>query len=316
MFDLTVARYRVAFQAETVVRFPAYAGSTWRGAFGHALRRAVCVTRAPTCTDCLLRRACVYSYVFETPAGQQPLLEKIDSAPHPFILHPLATSGAQYARGETLYLGLSLFGRAIAHLPYVIHALQQAGAHGIGQADGRLRLLAVEQEACTGQGVWQTIYQAGAALQALPVLMPGLPPVPEQVVVRWQTPYRAVQQGRLLRAGQFGFAVFFTQLMRRISLLQALHGAEPLTLDFKTLSQQASQVQAQNSQLHWYDWARYSNRQQSLVQMGGLLGEFTLEAEQLAVFWPWLWLGQWTHVGKGAVMGLGEYSLDVAEKTA
>ncbi|WP_420842151.1 CRISPR system precrRNA processing endoribonuclease RAMP protein Cas6 [Halorhodospira abdelmalekii] len=23
--------------------------------------------------------------------------------------------------------------------------------------------------------------------------------------------------------------------------------------------------------------------------------------------WPWVWLGQWLHVGKGAVMGMGRY---------
>lgn len=31
---------------------PAYAGSAWRGAFGHALKRLVCVTREPACPPC------------------------------------------------------------------------------------------------------------------------------------------------------------------------------------------------------------------------------------------------------------------------
>ncbi|MEZ5581405.1 MAG: CRISPR system precrRNA processing endoribonuclease RAMP protein Cas6 [Candidatus Competibacteraceae bacterium] len=42
---------------------------------------------------------------------------------------------------------------------------------------------------------------------------------------------------------------------------------------------------------------------------GGIIGELTLTGDKLAPFWPYLWLGQWTHVGKGAVMGLGQYRL-------
>ena len=43
--------------------------------------------------------------------------------------------------------------------------------------------------------------------------------------------------------------------------------------------------------------------------MGGLVGEFELSDIGLKPFWPYLWLGQWTHSGKGTVMGLGRYRL-------
>jgi len=52
--ELPLARFRLEFVASGNVRLPAYAGSTWRGGFGHALRRAVCVTRLPRCPECLL----------------------------------------------------------------------------------------------------------------------------------------------------------------------------------------------------------------------------------------------------------------------
>ena len=59
---LTVSRYRLRFIAQEPLRLPAYAGSTWRGAFGHALKRLVCVTREPHCPDCLLYRSCSYPW--------------------------------------------------------------------------------------------------------------------------------------------------------------------------------------------------------------------------------------------------------------
>jgi CRISPR/Cas system endoribonuclease Cas6 (RAMP superfamily) len=43
--------------------------------------------------------------------------------------------------------------------------------------------------------------------------------------------------------------------------------------------------------------------------MGGLLGRFRLHGPDIAPFWPYLWLGQWTHAGKGATLGLGRYRI-------
>ncbi len=57
--------------------------------------------------------------------------------------------------------------------------------------------------------------------------------------------------------------------------------------------------------LHWHEWTRYSSRQNILMQFGGLIGEVDLDGPALLAFW----LGQWTHVGKGAAFGLGGYRL-------
>ena len=44
--------------------------------------------------------------------------------------------------------------------------------------------------------------------------------------------------------------------------------------------------------------------------MGGLVGSVTLRLHDLEVFWPYLWLGQWTQVGKGTSMGMGAYTIE------
>ena len=64
--------------------------------------------------------------------------------------------------------------------------------------------------------------------------------------------------------------------------------------------------------LRWHEWTRYSSRQDALLQMGGLLGEITVAGADLSPFWPYLWLGQWTHAGKGTSMGLGKYRIEAA----
>ncbi len=67
MPPLPLARYRARFAADGPVHFGDFPGNAWRGALGHALRRTVCVTRAPACTGCMRYRSCLYPYFFETP---------------------------------------------------------------------------------------------------------------------------------------------------------------------------------------------------------------------------------------------------------
>ena len=54
-----------------------------------------------------------------------------------------------------------------------------------------------------------------------------------------------------------------------------------------------------------------SSRQRQEMTLGGVLGRWTLSGDSavLAQLWPWLWLGQWLHLGKNATVGLGGYRL-------
>ncbi|HXO20887.1 MAG TPA: hypothetical protein VOA87_13305, partial [Thermoanaerobaculia bacterium] len=66
-------RLRFTLRALGRARLPAYHGSLLRGAFGHALRRAVCVMGAEqACLSCRLRRACVHTRLFETFVEGEP----------------------------------------------------------------------------------------------------------------------------------------------------------------------------------------------------------------------------------------------------
>lgn len=44
---------------------PPYKGSTFRGAFGGCLKKAVCAVRQKECQNCLLASRCVYAQLFE-----------------------------------------------------------------------------------------------------------------------------------------------------------------------------------------------------------------------------------------------------------
>lgn len=308
---LPLARYRLIFQADADARLPVYAGSAWRGVFGRALKRLVCVTHEPACPSCLLYRSCVYPYIFETPPDPAVgKLRKYTAVPRPFVLVPSA--GGAFAPGARLALEITLFGHGNRYLPYIVQALSQAGQRGVGKAAGALQLLQVEQ-AVDDEAVdddWRPIYTPGGALTPQPPVAPSLPPPPDRFTLTLATPLRLKVEGRHLTPAEFRFGALFTPLLRRISLLTAFHTAAPLETDFAALTRAAREVAVESCALRWHDWTRYSSRQDTLLRMGGLLGEIHLTGADLDPFWPYLWLGQWTHAGKGATMGLGRYRIE------
>jgi len=302
---LPLAAFRCHFETAEPLRLPAYAGSAWRGAFGHALKRAVCVVRGTECPSCLLYRSCVYPYVFETPPPPDSAkMRRYPAAPHPFVL------GVNPRQNRSPYrLGLTLVGRADRHLPYFIHALEQAGKAGLGRDSQPFELIKVEQAGAPENPI---VYAPGQPLRMTPARTPALPALPDRFQIHIETPLRLKREDRLVTPAEFGFGDLFGHLLRRVSMLSYFHTDTPLEVDFAALAEASRKVAVRRPELSWRDWTRYSSRQQTAMQMGGLLGRFELRGEDAEAFWPYLWLGQWTHVGKGATMGLGRYRIRAA----
>jgi len=310
--NLPMARYRLVAQATERLQLPDYTGSAWRGVLGHALKAVSCVTHKPQCEGCLLYRHCVYSYIFETPPpADTEVMRKYNAVPHPFVLIPDPEQATERHAGDRLSLDFVLFGTANQHLPYLVYAFEKAGALGLGKAKGRFKV----NQLLHYQQTWQCIYQAGEGLQAvLPPKMPSIPECPQgEVRLHFHSPLRIRLQGRAQKSGDLDFYAVFSNLMRRISLLQQFHAEHPLVLDFKALSEKAKQVSVVSRALHWHDWTRYSSRQKTPMNMGGLMGSVSFNGSDLKEFWPILYLGQFTHAGKGTSMGLGRFTLEVPE---
>lgn len=83
---------------------------------------------------------------------------------------------------------------------------------------------------------------------------------------------------------------------------------DPAQWDFKGFIDKAKDITIKNKDLRWYNWQRYSGRQEQKINMGGFVGDITYEGNPL----PFLSLpkaGEILHVGKGATFGLGRYEM-------
>jgi CRISPR/Cas system endoribonuclease Cas6 (RAMP superfamily) len=300
--------YRFFFWTGDQLHLPAYPGSAWRGAFGHALKKTVCVVRSTPCNQCILKNACAYSYIFETPPPTNAeKMRKYTAAPHPFVLRFPQTT----ALADSVYtLDVILFGHGQRYFPYIVHALQKAGQDGIGGHQQVFSLQKIDDISQCEQG--ETIYQNGELKPQHQTTLQALPNMPKQIEITFHTPLRIKQDNKNLAAAQFNFGALFSTLLRRISMISYFHTDTPLETDFAALTAKARTVQFASQQLKWYDWTRYSSRQQTEMNMGGLVGSVHLDMQGLEEFWPYLWLGQCTHVGKGTSMGMGAYTIQSA----
>jgi hypothetical protein len=263
----------------------------------------------------MLYRCCAYPYIFETPpAPDAKKMRLYTAAPHPFVFE-LALDAHKATSENTLDIGFSLFGRGNQYLPYVLHALEKAGTEGLGgrhRQRSQLVLDKLQQTNNHNGSQWHTIYQPGQTLSAMPAGSPDIPDMPERIIMHFITPLRLNRDKHNITPEQFQFSDIFINLMRRISMLSYFHTDAALEADFSTLANHARTIEFSDKQLGWHDWSRYSSRQKTAIQMGGLTGTAELDMHGLNVFWPYLWLGQWTHAGKGTSMGLGHYRIETA----
>ena len=305
------AQFQFVLSAEDCINLPVYKGSTFRGGFGHAFKKIVCVNREKICSTCLLKGKCVYSYVFETPPPPDTSkMRKYPFAPHPFTITPPLEEKRDYQIGETLSFELTLVGKSIDYLPYFIYTFDELGRMGIGKGKGKYQLEEVRSRGDPKKE--DTIYSSkDKILRNLygTVKIQDLEPSdlsPSILSLTFLTPTRLKFDVRL--SPTLEFHILFRNLLRRISLLSYFHCGEELNLDFKGLIESSKNITVEKENLSWFDWERYSNRQETKMKMGGFMGSITFEGD-LEEFLPFVQLGEYVHVGKGTSFGLGKYQI-------
>ena len=313
---LHYARLRFWLRLTDRAILPPYKGAIFRGVFGKALRKLVCVAPRAQCQYCAFAPKCLYTAIFEpSPPPAAMDARKYSQAPRPFVLNPPLTSRQSFHPGETLDFDLVLIGPAIEALPYFIYIFQEIGRKGLGRERSRYELKRVEaveggQEAVIYEN--ETIFANQMSEEVGPVGLPGDETV-QEVTLELLTPMRLKVKGDL--ATSLTFSLFWENLSRRMGLLAAFYGVgrDP---EFDGLAGRAPGIETRESRLHWYDWGRYSFSQQERMKLGGLKGTITFSGE-LGPFMPYLRLGEQVNVGQGTTFGLGRYEtgLRLTEKT-
>lgn len=304
---MKTATYSVHCILQEDAHLPPYKGSTLRGGFARAFLRTVCAVRRSNCADCLLRQRCLYVATFEPRKASGSSA----TAPQPYLIEPPLDTATEYPAGSSLEFNLVLFGEANDYLPYHILALERMGQQGAGKkAEGkgpaRFRITDIRRD---GERIYDPREQQLLPAEEPRHLAPMLPVEAEQgtLTVRCITPLRVKHRNHL--TDELPFFVLVKAVLRRISTLFAEYGGGEPDLDYPGLVRRAKDVPTVGSDLAWRDFRRYSNRQDTPLRLGGVVGNVSYSGP-IGDYLPLLDLARTLHVGKQASFGLGWIDYD------
>ncbi|MEK6410285.1 MAG: CRISPR system precrRNA processing endoribonuclease RAMP protein Cas6 [Acidobacteriota bacterium] len=110
------------------------------------------------------------------------------------------------------------------------------------------------------------------------------------------------------------FQLLVRSLLRRVSMLAAVHGSGRMQLDYRGLIERAASARVVRSTLRWWDLERYTERQETKLRVGGLIGEVEYEGRVIDEFMPLICAGELLGVGTGTSLGLGKFQITTGEE--
>jgi len=322
-------------QVQTPIVLNEHQGSAVRGALFHALRRQFCYNKeAESCGECPLSGTCPICFLMATrdEKGYRGV-----EVPRPYVVavQPPPAPGAggrgpRYEPGQPIDFSLTLFAQALNLFPYVILAVRHLEQGGLGlrvnkgRRRGTFQVQAIAaHNPLTGerQAVLESADRPAAGLAAgSQIQVPDVPVTHQQVLqaaqtlprrgpltIEFRTPTRLTDDKRTLH--QPAFRPLFQRLLERLSALARTFTDTPLELDFRALVDVAGAVDTLSDETRWVELESYSTRKRGRTPASGFVGRATFQATDWTPFAPWLLWGQFTHVGKNAVKGNGQYRI-------
>jgi len=301
MIWLPLNTFYVYFEAEEPEALPAVLFSTFRRAFGQALKRLSCVGgRYRTCVQCPLCSDCAYGYLFETPRPPE------DKCPqeYPYIEHPFAFAlPFPYEKKNPLQVRMTLVGNALRFFPHVVLAFEALAQTGLGGKRVRLRLISIREKHTE-----RILYREGKIWKIEPFPQPRKNPSAKSLVINFLTLTALQSSRKIVKPEELEFHILIRNLLHRVSMLSHFHSGTPLDVDFKGLIAQAEKIKTVSRELSWVRFTRRSARTGETYSLKGFVGKVKF-AGDFSPFSELLHLGTYVQVGRHTSFGFGYYEI-------
>jgi CRISPR-associated endoribonuclease Cas6 len=316
VMELEIMSLKFTLVATQKIKLPKHPGSTLRGAFGHALKSLTCNIENTECQGCNLNQMCAYAWLFNphlTEKEKQQTSNRFHNKPRPFVFEPKTNGKEIFHPGQEINFNLNLFGSTYKFLPYIIESWRYLEGKGLGKGRGKFVLSEIwDINDLTGKA--ERIYSEYANrvhnseikisdenVKKLEQNLTG-----DHLRIKLLTPMLLKYQGDYVK--KIEFHVLMRNLFRRLSSLSQFYGGESLDIEFNAYLERAKEIDLIKDYTNWQSWKRYSSRQNQRIKMCGVTGEVEYQGE-LKEFLPYLILGQYIHVGKNTVFGLGNFKI-------
>ena len=255
---------------------PFFIGSQIRGAFGVALKRVVCINPSFECKECFAQNNCLYFDFYENR-----------NIYHNYRL--------DFELGKSYYdFSLILFEDSSTKLPFVLSAfLKMLKEIGLGKERKTFedfRIFINEDE----------INLANLKLPLNYIKEFQIENFCPDITINFVTPLRIKKRNQFARAEELELSDILNSIYQRNLKLLGLKNSK---IPFKT------EAKVLKKELTFLELKRYSNRQKTKMNFGGLVGEITLKDLNRESF-KLLKLGELIGVGKQTSFGLGKIKIE------
>ena len=256
------------------IKPPYFIGSQIRGALGHTLKKIVCINPAFECKECFAKESCLYYEFYESKEY------------HKFRL--------DFELGKEFYdFSFYLFDNTCNKLPYIVSAFDKVFAE-IGLGKDRLTakydlFINDIHSNKNGKIVLPKDYIKKFVIDE----------ICQDIVLEFVTPLRIKKDNRFLRDDSIKLSDIINSIyQRQMKLLGKEFKKFPYNIEGEIVKKD----------LYYKELTRKSNRQKTVMKLGGIMGEVSIKNLNKESF-EVLKLGELIGVGKQSVFGLGKIKI-------
>lgn len=258
-----------------------------RSVLGLTLRRLTCILRQQeSCSDCMVKKSCVYSTFFETNIDKDlSSLEGRNKAAHPFVLDIIELSD------NDMVFEITFIERAINYIPYINIAIENAGKMGIGKSRTRFEIRDI---LCNGTSF--DLEDIDNAVSYWPKAMNEK----KVCAIVLESPCRIKKQGHYISN------INLEDLIKSISL--RMNVFSELFCEHEKLPEIGFDEDMQSELVNpiWKELRYYSGRQKSAMKLGGVTGVMVIKSDLSESIKQYIDAMELFHVGKNISFGYGK----------
>jgi hypothetical protein len=310
--SFSLARLRFTLASVGQAELPGFKGLLLRSAFGRALRLQSCEHGPDArCEGCDEAQDCAFACLFAPRACSPRGSLDPSSDAVPYVLHVPLGDRARFKQDDLFVFELALYGWALNHLETMVRSMERAALDGLGKRRHVFGVVRVddgwEQEPrqVYFTNVASELPSAIRTIEPDDLLRVDNYPV-ETIRLRFVTPLRIKMGGRLLKS--ITLHELIRALVRRLEEVWPTAITQGLMGNISAILKAANRAETIEDNLRWLDMERYSARQQTEMNFGGLVGDVTYTGD-LAPLVPLVALGELLHVGKNTTFGFGRIDL-------
>jgi len=290
----------------------------FRSVIGKNLHSLCCIRKRLNCKECTLSNACAYAILFETPINFESIeLKGRSSGAHPYIMNIYKTNGEIFSIDDKdngnikdFIIEITICESAIPSFSYFFTAFYQAGIDGLFKERRKYIIVSIETKE-------EIYYPSSDSIRLNPCIEKWESNLENdtqdyEINIKFLTPFRYVEKGSLSEPIN-GFHII-NSATRRMKILTELYGHNYLPFSFDKRFLEEPFVKVKQRNLTWKESSRYSAKQDTLMILGGVVGEINLEGKFSKSMIDMLEGVSIFNIGKNTAFGFGKVDVKKVER--